>query len=136
MSMIEWSQRLSVGVSEFDKEHQVLIGLINELFDAMRGGSGRQTVERVLDGLLEYAGTHFAHEERMMRQYGYPDTEAHVAEHEALTRKATEIRASITGPASSADAMKTMNFITKWLTTHIQGSDVSYGRFFNAAGIR
>jgi len=136
MPMIEWSQRLSVGVAEFDKEHQILIGLINELFDAMRQGSGRQAVEHVLDGLLEYAGTHFAHEERMMREHGYPDINAHLAEHEALTRKATEIRASIVGHVSSADAMKTMNFITKWLTTHIQGSDVLYGRFFNAAGIR
>lgn len=136
MPMIEWTPRMSVGVAEFDNEHKVLIGLVNELFDAMREGHGKQAVEHVLDGLLSYTVTHFEHEERMMRQYGYPEMESHIAEHKELARKAQEIRSAILDHATSADAMKTMNFITKWLTTHIQGRDAGYTKFFNGAGVR
>ena len=38
MSIIQWDESLSVKVKEIDAQHQKLINLLNELFDAMRVG--------------------------------------------------------------------------------------------------
>lgn len=136
MPMIEWSHRFSVGVAEFDEEHMVLLRLINELFDASRVGEGDLAAARVLDGLLDYASTHFEHEERMMREFGYPDIESHTAEHRDLAGKATRLRASLSAEATAGDAPATMKLIVNWLVTHIMGVDAAYGKFLNAKGVR
>jgi hemerythrin len=40
MSLIQWNDRLSVHVAEIDGQHQKLVGMINDLNDAMRQGKG------------------------------------------------------------------------------------------------
>ena len=48
---ITWSDRLSVGVGELDRQHQELVRLINELYDALRFGQGKEVLARTLGGL-------------------------------------------------------------------------------------
>jgi hemerythrin len=40
MALIQWNDGLSVNVVEIDRQHQKLIGMINDLNDAMRQGKG------------------------------------------------------------------------------------------------
>jgi len=63
MSIIQWDESLSVKVKEIDAQHQKLINLLNELFDAMRVGKGNQILGGILHGLLTYTQTHFKNEE-------------------------------------------------------------------------
>ena len=92
MAEITWSTGLSVGVTEFDHEHQRLIGHINELRRAMSEGEGRKVVRSVLDGLVNYARVHFTHEESLLRQHGYPGFDAHKKEHDEMTTKILALR--------------------------------------------
>lgn len=41
MPLITWSDTLSVKVQQFDDHHKKLIELINQLFNAMMGGKGK-----------------------------------------------------------------------------------------------
>ncbi|MGA2938094.1 MAG: hemerythrin domain-containing protein [Syntrophobacteraceae bacterium] len=63
MALIQWNDSLSVNVVDIDKQHQKLVGMINELNDAMRQGKGKDALGKIVNGLIIYAGTHFKTEE-------------------------------------------------------------------------
>jgi len=134
--MIEWKQRMSVGVSQFDEEHKKLVSIINDLHDSMREGKSKEVLCSILDRLVDYTATHFAHEEQLMRQHGYPDMDTHIAEHRQLVEKAKDIQKQARDHVTSALSMQTMSFLSGWLTGHIQGVDARYSAFFNKLGIK
>jgi hemerythrin-like metal-binding protein len=45
-----------------------------------------------LNSLVSYTRAHFASEERIMQQSGYPDIAVHKKEHEALAEKVVEFQ--------------------------------------------
>ncbi|MDA3901563.1 MAG: hemerythrin domain-containing protein, partial [Spirochaetes bacterium] len=75
MAFIDWSEDYSVGVEIFDKEHQSLVALINELHQGLKAGFGIKEMTYILDRLVEYTSKHFYHEEKAMHTYSYPDLE-------------------------------------------------------------
>jgi hemerythrin len=131
---MEWTERLSVGVTRFDDEHKKLVSLINALFDAVQAGQGREALGNTLDELITYTKTHFVNEESTLKRLGYPDLEAHHKEHEALTRQVIDIQHKYHAGASAMLSMEVMAFLKNWLVRHIQGTDQKYGRFLNDAG--
>jgi len=92
MGFIEWSDKLVTRVKECDEQHKKLVSLINELYDAMKQGKGKEVLDKMLDELVKYAGYHFTTEETLMTKYGYPgpDFAAHKREHEAFKAKIKE----------------------------------------------
>lgn len=136
MPLMEWTEKMSVGVTQFDNEHKKLVAMVNELFDAVQGGRGKDALGKILDGLIAYTKTHFANEERFMQQHGYPDMAAHRAEHEALARQVAEVQQKYHSGATATLSMEVMNFLKNWLVKHIQGTDRKYTTFFNAKGMK
>ena len=72
MPLIAWDQGFSVGVGSIDEQHKKLIGLLNDLHDAMRFGKGRDVLGKVLAELIDYTAYHFRTEEGLFAKYG-PD---------------------------------------------------------------
>jgi hemerythrin len=136
MPLMEWNDRLSVGIQQFDNEHKRLVAMVNELFDAAQGNRGKEVLGKILDGLITYTKTHFANEERYMTQHAYPDLKGHKAEHDALAKQVLDVQAKYKGGASSALNMEVLNFLKGWLVKHIQGTDKKYGPFLNAKGVK
>ena len=91
MPFVEWTDDFSVGVPEIDRDHQTLLGLLNDLYDAVEAGVGHEAVGRVLDGLALYVSYHFAHEEGLFLRAKYPGYERHRKQHLALTDTVKEI---------------------------------------------
>ena len=136
MSLMEWNESMSVGVAQFDDDHKKLIVLINELFDAVQAGRGRQALGGVLDELIEYTKTHFCHEEYQLRTLGFPGYEDHKKEHDALAARALDIQRKYHAGATSMLSMELMNFLKSWLVHHIQGIDSLYVAFVAERGLR
>ena len=44
MPLMTWTEKLSVGVGVLDEDHKRLVGMVNELYDAMQAGHGKETV--------------------------------------------------------------------------------------------
>src|ERR1019366_8777949 len=86
MSLVNWSTKLSVGSMQLDADHIILIGLINQLYEAMSEGHGEELFETVLGTLKKYTDFHFTREEAFMKEKQYPDYPAHKACHEKLIR--------------------------------------------------
>jgi hemerythrin len=135
MALMEWTDKLSVGVVALDDDHKKLIGMVNELYDAMLAGHGKEKLGRVLDGLVQYTKFHFAREEKYFAQTGYPDAAAHKEQHDALTRQVLEVQLKYAAGATATLSVDVIHFLKKWLVTHIQGSDQSYRQHLNAKGI-
>lgn len=77
MPLMEWSDKLSTGIGVFDADHKKLVGMVNNRYDAVQGGQGKETLGKILDGLIDYTKSHSGREEEYMTKHGYPDIVAH-----------------------------------------------------------
>ena len=128
MALLEWNDALSVGFAEIDGDHKKLIGMVNDLNDAISAGHAADVIGEVLEDLIDYTAWHFRHEERLMQTYGYPEYLAHKAEHEELVEAATTLQAKFAnGDPDVASSL--MPFLKDWLTNHILGTDKKTGQF-------
>ncbi len=136
MPLMVWNNNLSVGVAVIDEDHKKLVAMVNELYEAIQGGHGRDALGKILDGLVSYTVMHFAREEKFFLETGYADAIAHKKEHADLTRQVLDVQAKYKAGATSTLSLEVMNFLKNWLVQHIQGSDKKYGPHLNAKGIR
>ncbi len=138
MAFMDWSDKLSVGVPSIDAQHKKLVSMVNELFDAMRSGHGKDAVGKTLTGLIQYTVTHFDYEEQLFAKTGYPDTAAHKKEHEDLKKKVSALQEKIkTGTSiGAAQSMEVMEFLKGWLVNHILVVDKKYGPHLASKGVK
>lgn len=126
---VRWSAELSVGIEEIDAQHKVLVGLLNELHDAIHSRHGSSVVYDILRRLDEYTRVHFAVEESLMRILEYPGYEAHKAQHDQLIDEMKELRAKVEGGRATV-SFELLHFLLRWLTEHIQKEDRRYSEHF------
>ncbi len=135
MSLIEWTDALSVGVLEIDQQHKKLIDMINELYDAMRAARGKEVLGEILHRLKQYTQVHFSFEERAMERFGYAELADHKRQHEAFVAKVVEFsQAFNVGKATVTGEL--LNFLRDWLQSHIKGTDKKYGTIFIQNGMK
>lgn len=126
--MFEWSNDYSVGIGSIDSQHRTLFALGAELHAAMAAGEGKAACAKILERLIQYTASHFAHEERLLRLHGYPQFAAHKAEHDALTKQVLEFQRDLIENQATI-TIQLLQFIKTWLARHIKSSDLSYAPF-------
>lgn len=131
---MNWSDDLSVGVSEIDEQHKRLVALINALHDAMRSGQGKDALEKTLGELAAYTQYHFTAEEEYMQKFGYPDYASHKKEHDAFVAKVADFQQAYTGGRLGL-SIEVMTFLRDWMAGHIRGSDTHYTACFREHGL-
>lgn len=135
MAGFEWSEKYSVHVVEIDRQHRKLIGLVGTLHGAMREGKGKQVLSGVLKELIQYTKTHFSDEERIMKEYGYPEYAEHKVKHDKMTRKVLDIQKEFQ-EGKITITLDVMTFLEDWVDKHILGTDMKYSAFLNAKGLK
>ncbi|MGQ3684822.1 MAG: bacteriohemerythrin [Candidatus Loosdrechtia sp.] len=135
MALIQWNDSLSVNVREFDRQHQKLMAIINELNDSMKQGKGKDVLGKIINELAGYAGTHFANEEKYFAQFGYPEANAHKKEHNEFVHKVSDFKGGFE-KGKIGLSVEVMNFLCTWLRNHIKVVDKKYGSFFNGKGLK
>ena len=132
--MVAWSEEYSVGIQEIDEQHQVLVGLINELYSAMAQKGGDAKIGSVLDSLVDYTKVHFAVEECLMRMFGYPGYEAHKQIHDVLVAQVV----GLVEKYRSGDGrvgMELLFLLKDWLLDHIKEKDAGYAPYLIKQGV-
>lgn len=132
---VTWNETWMIGVYQLDAQHKNLIEILNRLHDAMSRGQGKEILKSTLESLVSYTKAHFATEEMLMKQSGYPDLEAHKREHQALTAKVLEFQGNFEAGRIGL-GVEVMHFLGSWLQGHIRGTDKKYVPFLNASGFR
>ena len=128
MSLIQWQESYSVGVPFIDSDHQILISLLNQLFEAREEGQTSEVIGSVLNVLVEYTANHFHREERLMEIGEYPDRAAHVELHRALTGRVSAFQQDYADGRHAAIG-ELFEFLKDWLTGHIIAVDKRYKPF-------
>ena len=134
-SLIEWSSDYSVQVPEIDVQHKKLVDIINDLGSAMALGQSNNAMKGILERLGAYATEHFAFEENLIRNAGYPDMSGHLKIHKALLNKFGQVVENFDSgnPLASAE---TLAFLQDWLINHINGTDKQYSKFLIDKGVK
>lgn len=128
-----WKPSYLLDIPEIDNDHRHLVGLVNELYEAMKTGHGYEQVNALLDQLLAYADEHFANEEGFMRACNYPQIQAHILEHQEFRDKVGEMdRERRAG--ESLPSTELMDFLCSWLRTHVFDSDKEFGTYMKRHG--
>jgi hemerythrin len=126
MSVLGWSDDLSVGVDLLDDHHKRLFELLGDLYRAVQAGGSEDAVGKVLDELTAYTEYHFAEEEKMLEQAGYPSLEAHRKVHKALTKQVKGMCDDYKIDHRTVYAAELFQFLSGWLVNHIKVEDFSY----------
>lgn len=129
----EWIDSYAVGVEQFDDDHKTLIRLVNDTVNALHEGQGRQTIEDILDSLIEYTVCHFDLEESLMEETEYPGFKKHKDCHNELIRQVLKYGINIR--RNEVNPVEVGIFLADWLISHIQQEDKKYQPHFRSKGI-
>lgn len=132
--LLRWNDSLSVGIGSIDKQHKVLIDLINELYREMNSEKGQAVIGRALGKLIEYTGTHFQFEEKLFAEHNYQDRKGHEEIHRKLVAQVIDFQKQF--EQGSADvSLELMEFLKDWLINHIKKTDKQYAPFLQSKGV-
>ena len=134
MSLFAWKEEYSVNIKEIDDQHKVLVGMVNEMHDAMSKGQGKEVLGPILDKMVDYTKKHFTTEERLMQQYRYPEFNEHKAKHTKMAEKVLALQKDF-HQGSFQLTYEVSKFLKDWLNKHILGTDKKYSEFLNSKGV-
>ncbi len=125
---IRWTPALAVGHPIIDAQHQEIFRRLDALVQAMAKGD-REEVSRLFDFLGSYTVSHFAEEERLMREIAYAGATVHKAAHERFVRDYLELKQAFekSGPVAAV-VIRTKTWLVDWLKAHIAGTDQELAR--------
>ncbi len=122
MTLLEWKPEYSLGIPSVDHEHRELIGMINEVYEHMSQEVDSEAIESCLEDIYAGIASHFALEERHMREAKYEEFEAHKDEHEDLLDQLVEmVDQFIDNPQSGRENLK--NSLADWFGNHFATFD-------------
>ena len=134
MALISWTSEFELNIEEIDRQHRLLVDIVNELYEAVRAGKENKVLEKLLNKLVHYTVFHFAREEHFFEVFGYPETEAHVREHDGFEKQVSDFIADFeTGKKQLS--MDILRFLSNWLVNHIKRRDRAYAEFMIARGL-
>lgn len=127
---VSWNSALSVGFPEIDEQHKILLSLINQVWAGLVSQAALSTIDDVVMDLDDYARTHFAEEEALMAQHGFPDLEAHKECHAQFMARVSELDEKIV--AGDSIGLELLSFLSDWLSFHISMVDRQYAQFIRS----
>ena len=135
--LVKWSEKFSVNVEQFDNEHKNLLNIINKLNKATLEGEGINSVNEILDELIDYTAFHFKNEEELFQKYKYPNYKEHKKTHDSIIEKVLEMKDKFNeNPDDENVIYEIMELLKKWIINHILGTDKKYSDFFKNKKIK
>jgi hemerythrin len=131
MKKLEWKEEYSVGIEKIDRQHQHLFEITNKLIAQAGSPEDSQLASETLTEMVNYAREHFSTEEKLMREYDYPELDSQRNQHDYFINTTAELAISFMDD-SNTTGDEILEFLKLWLTTHILKYDMKYKAFFKA----
>lgn len=128
MPLIEWNEKLSVGIDEIDEQHKKWISIINDLHDSILDGKSRDTLEKIANDMEAYTFHHFSEEEKLLEKIGYPELFEHSRVHFNFRQEISRLKNDILSRKGILST-QVMGVLKNWLLDHIMEEDMKYGEF-------
>ncbi|NMF89828.1 diguanylate cyclase [Aromatoleum petrolei] len=121
-----WRESYRSGNERVDHQHRQLFKHANRLLQAVIAHAPRAEVLEAMEVLVEDITTHFTEEERLHAAIGYPDREAHAAEHGHLLALANDLfeRARLDAELPIAEVFQFLAYDI--VAQHLVGADRQY----------
>jgi hemerythrin-like metal-binding protein len=131
MTFMVWNPHLETGIGIVDQQHRGLVDMLNQAAPLLAQSSREslRDIAPLLDGLLNYAATHFQTEEEMMArlQMDARASEHHHASHAMFAQQVTDMVQAYSSDAG-VTGDRLLSFLASWLVLHILGEDQSMAR--------
>jgi len=135
MGFMTWSDSLEMGIGSIDEQHRWLVNATNQLHSEItKPAPDRAVLGEILEGLVDYTMNHFVLEEELFQRFGYPETAAHKAEHDALTAQVMKLLLKFEEGENVGEPV--LDFLKEWLLHHILKVDRAYAPFLKASGVQ
>ena len=122
-----WSDDLALGVEEIDEQHKHWIELVQAFQAAVAEGRSRDEVYRTLAEAVVYTEIHFASEQKVMEEAGYPFLADHLVQHSLAWEQLHVFTTGNVPEENIADYLAT--FLPQWLMLHINSADRQFARW-------
>ena len=122
---LTWSKRMSIGNGMIDSEHKMILGLVNEVDNAIRT-KDVVLFGRALDVLEAATRSHFEHEEKIAQAIGFPFDE-HSLEHQYILDEFKDIKQRLADDQegwSESAAEYCYMFLSNWAIDHVMEDDM------------
>lgn len=120
---IQWVPEFEVGIPFIDKDHKILVSLLNQVSACVHRREEMFVVHSVVNALLDYTRYHFGREERFQEMCGFDGLNDHMLEHTLFTARIAEISQRFLENPESVTAIEVRDFLSAWLTHHITETD-------------
>ncbi len=77
---------------EMIQQHRDLVALCHKLDEAVKHNAARPEMYHIMDELIRCTEQHFAAEEQLMAEAGYPELKEHQAKHKDLLERTRKFR--------------------------------------------
>lgn len=127
---VGWTDDLSVGVAEVDKQHKIWFEKADELFEAGKKGQAKEYIGQMLDFLDDYTRKHFRDEEKYMLSIKYPEYEKQKALHNAFIEQLDNLQKEFKESGGNILVVLNANqMVVDWLVKHIANEDKKIGQY-------
>ena len=123
MAHIQWTEDLNTDIQVIDSQHLRIVEYINAL-DDIKESHDRDEVGRVLNELVDYTLSHFAFEESLMEDAGYPFINGHKMVHELFVKRVGDFQQRFKMGEDIAEEL--LAVLKSWLINHIKSDDNDY----------
>jgi hemerythrin-like metal-binding protein len=131
---LEWNDGLSVCIPEIDAEHQHFILLVNELNEAIIGRMDVGEIKKRMQAIVDDAVAHFAHEEALFKEWGYPAAGEHAQKHAQVLLAMREIMGGFKSGGIEYEWIKAGLQVKEALIEHLLSEDMKYRDYCFASG--
>ena len=133
---LEWNEGLSMCIPEIDAEHQRFILLVNDLNEAIVGRMDLEVIKRCMQAILNDATAHFAHEEALFKQWGYPQAAEHAAKHAQIMLAMHDIMGHFERGGTEYEWIEAGLQVKQALIEHLLSEDMKYRDYCCLSGER
>jgi hemerythrin len=127
---------LAVGFEEIDGQHRLLLRCVDRAAAAARTGTLGE-IRDALTALGDELLGHFACEEALMAEAGYPDRAKHKAAHDLFMQDFAQLTQELQALGAAPPVLSWIDSrVPEWIRFHIQVNDVPLGRFLAARRAR
>lgn len=131
---IQWRDKMSIGSRVLDEDHKRLIDILNTFEQMTKNGAAFEALDQIFQELADYTREHFAREEKIQQDIGYPLRQTHQEQHRAMvawllksykTYKARRQTAASKGITCDHDSYEELlAILNTWLMKHILQEDM------------
>jgi len=129
--MLHWKPSYLCGLPVIDAEHQELFRMANRIIAVMTASAGNAVLLPLVRALIAHVLKHFRHEEKILREVGFPMAADHGGIHVDLAKRAKQLADQFElGHGSEADLLRFM--IHDLVAKHMLQEDRKFFAFLQA----